>query len=188
MVAYLASRFVTTASLTNRKVWQLVTRHLPLEEPIDLLNVAFENPRKIRVRAELKAIQSHTNNKRRRQVPPNNEQEYSYLVPDRITGLEELGELRALCPGRQWNFVSVYGFFVHLWVADIWTGRNKRIIWSKLYGFNVIFSFPDLCIGFWTLGSITGPINCGVSYASESDSDGPGTMQSWWMAVVLTGI
>jgi hypothetical protein len=29
-----------------------------------------------------------------------------YLVPDRSAGLYELEELRSLCPGRQWNFVS----------------------------------------------------------------------------------
>jgi hypothetical protein len=30
-----------------------------------------------------------------------------YLVPDRKTGLQEVEELRRLCPGRIWNFVSV---------------------------------------------------------------------------------
>ena len=29
-----------------------------------------------------------------------------YAVPDRDTGLEEVEELRKLCPGRVWNFVS----------------------------------------------------------------------------------
>jgi hypothetical protein len=32
-----------------------------------------------------------------------------YLVPDRVAGLSELEELRRLCPGRQWNFVSLHG-------------------------------------------------------------------------------
>lgn len=31
-----------------------------------------------------------------------------YLVPDRSAGLCELEELRRLCPGRQWNFVSLH--------------------------------------------------------------------------------
>ena len=30
----------------------------------------------------------------------------SYNVPDRLTGLQEVEELRRLCPGRTWNFVS----------------------------------------------------------------------------------
>jgi len=29
-----------------------------------------------------------------------------YAVPDRDTGLEEVEELRKLCPERVWNFVS----------------------------------------------------------------------------------
>lgn len=28
-------------------------------------------------------------------------------VPDRLTGKEELSELEELCPGRQWNLVSM---------------------------------------------------------------------------------
>jgi hypothetical protein len=32
----------------------------------------------------------------------------SYRVPDRVTGLQEVEELRQLCPGRVWNFVSCY--------------------------------------------------------------------------------
>ena len=36
------------------------------------------------------------------------DKEYGYLVPDRITGLEEVEELRRLCPERRWNFVREY--------------------------------------------------------------------------------
>jgi hypothetical protein len=32
--------------------------------------------------------------------------EVSYLVPDRVTGLQELEELRRISPGRHWNFVG----------------------------------------------------------------------------------
>lgn len=31
----------------------------------------------------------------------------SYDVPDRLTGLQEVEELRRLCPGRTWNFVGL---------------------------------------------------------------------------------
>lgn len=51
---------------------------LPVNEPIDLLNVAFE-------------MQNQSGEKR-------------FLVPDRITGLECLKELN---PKRKWNFVQV---------------------------------------------------------------------------------
>ena len=33
--------------------------------------------------------------------------EVTYNVPDRGTGLQELEELRRLCPHRKWNFVSL---------------------------------------------------------------------------------
>jgi hypothetical protein len=88
-------------------------RHVPLDEPIDLLNVAFENPRKIQLQVEGnvggfskkkkrerdREIASATNNK----TPSSHNA--PYLVPDRVSGLQEVEELRRLCPGRLWNFV-----------------------------------------------------------------------------------
>lgn len=48
--------------------------------------------------------------------------EVSYLVPDRVTGLQELEELRRICPGRQWNFVGIY--IVVEPTANASTGRS----------------------------------------------------------------
>ena len=79
-------------------------RHIPLDEPIDLLNVAFENPRKIK-------LQKHglpRRNKREKlfsKSEESNEADHMFSVPDRNTGLLELEELRRTCPGRMWNFV-----------------------------------------------------------------------------------
>ncbi|KAF9056380.1 asparagine synthase-domain-containing protein [Panaeolus papilionaceus] len=82
-------------------------RHLPLDEPIDLLNVAFENPRKIRIQQEgniggmsRKHKKAQTAMKPKQDLP-------MYMVPDRVSGLSEVEELQRLCPGRQWNFVEV---------------------------------------------------------------------------------
>ncbi|KAF8587363.1 hypothetical protein K439DRAFT_1407774 [Ramaria rubella] len=87
----------------------LAHRHMPLDEPIDLLNVAFENPRKLRSRNN--SEQSKRNRKKtgHQNGPPlvDMERNNIYDVPDRLSGLEELEELRQLCPGRQWNFVEV---------------------------------------------------------------------------------
>ncbi|KAF9454906.1 hypothetical protein P691DRAFT_799912 [Macrolepiota fuliginosa MF-IS2] len=86
-------------------------RHIPKDEPIDLLNVAFENPRKIKVQIEgnTGALPKHL--KRERKKPQLNghatQYDTSYMVPDRLSGLEELEELRRVCPGRAWNFVEV---------------------------------------------------------------------------------
>ena len=60
---------------------------LPLEEDIDLLNVAFENPR---VHGKLDAGASPYE-----------------LCPDRITGRDSHAELERVCPGRRWRFVEV---------------------------------------------------------------------------------
>ncbi|KAI9512621.1 asparagine synthase-domain-containing protein [Russula earlei] len=91
----------------------LADRHIPPDEPIDLLNVAFENPRKIRIQVDgnvggikkkklksLPDIWSAEGQASGRYGP-------NYLVPDRSAGLSELEELRRLCPGRQWNFVEI---------------------------------------------------------------------------------
>lgn len=64
---------------------------LPISEPIDLLNVAFQNPR----------IHKTTD-----------DDEQSYLAafescPDRITGRASFAELCEVCPGRQWRFVAI---------------------------------------------------------------------------------
>lgn len=60
---------------------------LPLEESIDLLNVAFENPR------------IHSN------LDPG-ASPYE-LCPDRITGRASHSELERVCPNRRWRFIEV---------------------------------------------------------------------------------
>lgn len=61
---------------------------LPPAEPIDLLNVAFENPRTIAARKD--ALSSPYES-----------------CPDRITGRSSFQELRNVCPGRLWRFVAI---------------------------------------------------------------------------------
>ncbi|KAH7920081.1 hypothetical protein BV22DRAFT_1074525 [Leucogyrophana mollusca] len=95
----------------------LAHRHVPINEPIDLLNVAFENPRKIHVQvngntaALPKRIKKQLLRDRDRatgeEACPAESEQTSYMVPDRLTGLTEVEELRRLCPGRTWNFVEV---------------------------------------------------------------------------------
>ncbi|KAI3647530.1 hypothetical protein MP228_007751 [Amoeboaphelidium protococcarum] len=62
-------------------------RTLPSNQSIDLLNVAFENPRFIQ------------NNKL--------DSSQMYQVPDRLTGLSSYAELKQRYPERQWRFVEV---------------------------------------------------------------------------------
>ncbi|KAG8925968.1 hypothetical protein FRC01_009496 [Tulasnella sp. 417] len=86
----------------------LAHKHLPLSEPIDLLNVAFENPRTLRAA-------SKPSGKSKKVRPSSDEAEQespehgrpTYDVPDRLTGREEVEELRRCCPERTWNFVEI---------------------------------------------------------------------------------
>ncbi len=61
---------------------------LPNHEPIDLLNVAFENPR------------IHSS------LVDGSASAYE-LCPDRVTGRASFAELQQACPGRLWRFVAV---------------------------------------------------------------------------------
>lgn len=66
---------------------------LPKDQDIDLLNVAFENPRVIQSAGASQLLQTARS-------------AYS-LCPDRVTGLSSYSEMLALCPGRIWRFVSI---------------------------------------------------------------------------------
>lgn len=70
---------------------RLAHKILPYSEPVDLLNVAFENPRIHR---------PHTDK---------SGSEYSpyELCPDRITGRASYAELCEVCPERAWRFVEI---------------------------------------------------------------------------------
>nr|POE47583.1 asparagine synthetase domain-containing protein c4f6.11c [Quercus suber] len=64
---------------------------LPITQPIDLINVAFENPRVHKT--------ANTSGAGRDDV-------YE-LCPDRITGRTTYGELKQVCPDRDWRFVAI---------------------------------------------------------------------------------
>ncbi|CAG9971595.1 unnamed protein product [Clonostachys byssicola] len=68
---------------------RLASDAVPAEQPIDLLNVAFENPR---VASNLK-LQSV--------------EDLYELCPDRITGRKAFSELVECCPTRTWRFVTI---------------------------------------------------------------------------------
>ena len=77
-------------------------RCVPLEEPIDLINVAFEQ----------KKAKKHTKQgrKQKQREESNNHSEtfdINFEVPDRVTGRNGLGELKCINPQRTWNFVEV---------------------------------------------------------------------------------
>lgn len=79
---------------------RLASELLPESQGIDLINVAFENPR---IAARLPADRSPT--------------AIYEACPDRITGRKSFSELCDVCPGRQWRFVSVSRSSIHQ-IAD----------------------------------------------------------------------
>lgn len=81
---------------------------LPSDQEIDLLNVAFENPRVI------KAAQTGPRLKKGAPTPPpdttqilDNKVSPYELCPDRETGRKAHQELQSVCPGRTWRFIAV---------------------------------------------------------------------------------
>jgi len=66
----------------------LADRVLPKHEPIDLLNVAFEQTKQS-------------------PADENYDTTLKYAVPDRITGVSSYNELKILSPTRQWNFIEI---------------------------------------------------------------------------------
>jgi hypothetical protein len=95
----------------------LTRRYVPLNEPIDLINVGFENPRKMKAEAYTKgdvlnksplALSSAAETLlplAKQAIATPYDATNTYMTPDRETGLEQLDELQRLCPGRLWNFV-----------------------------------------------------------------------------------
>ncbi|NP_001344043.1 asparagine synthetase domain-containing protein 1 [Canis lupus baileyi] len=89
----------------------LADHHVPLDEPIDLLNVAF--------RTKEKTVLTGFNKKRKKQkshceIPSeesskndNDSPDKQFCVPDRVTGRVGLKELQAANPARIWNFVEI---------------------------------------------------------------------------------
>jgi asparagine synthetase B (glutamine-hydrolysing) len=62
---------------------------IPTGQAIDLINVAFENPRIAAQNRNLSAAELYE------------------LCPDRMTGRKSFAELLAVCPNRPWRFVTV---------------------------------------------------------------------------------
>lgn len=77
----------------------LAAKHVPRDEPIDLINVAFENPRAIAA-AWAAAPPGATIDEDQFPADP-------YAVPDRMTAQKSLDDLQRLYPSRTWQLVRV---------------------------------------------------------------------------------
>ncbi|XP_051871748.1 asparagine synthetase domain-containing protein 1 [Pristis pectinata] len=90
----------------------LADRHVPPDEPIDLLNVAFEQrERKMQKISKKKQRQSNTSGASEEETSKNGsggiEESTAFDVPDRITGRSGLKELQIINPSRHWNFIEI---------------------------------------------------------------------------------
>jgi asparagine synthetase B (glutamine-hydrolysing) len=65
---------------------------VPLAQGLDLINVAFENPRQVALRAKQPHLQAS---------------DIYEGCPDRVTGRKAFAELQSACPGRYWRFIAV---------------------------------------------------------------------------------
>jgi len=74
----------------------LAHMYIDSAQPIDLLNVAFENPRVLQARS-----------KKDSNDPNATKSLDTFDVPDRKTGRQSYEELKSLAPTRQWNLVEV---------------------------------------------------------------------------------
>ncbi|XP_037343535.2 asparagine synthetase domain-containing protein 1 [Pungitius pungitius] len=82
----------------------LADRHIPAQQPIDLLNVAFklQLPKK-----QNESAKKHRNKATDLKRDGDPQTLSPFDVPDRITGKAGLKELQDLCPQRRWNFVEI---------------------------------------------------------------------------------
>ena len=84
--------------------FQLFFRSVPLDEPIDLINVAFEQ------KPRSSNAQTKSGKKRKEKQSAKaaaNIETTNFSVPDRLTGTAGLEELRRINPARQWNLIEV---------------------------------------------------------------------------------
>lgn len=152
----------------------LADRHVPPEEPIDLLNVAFMMRAPNQQKAPLKKC-------RRGKIPSsvltgNHSNPGALLtdpfnVPDRITGRSGLEELKALSPTRIWNFVEI-----NVTLEELNQMRQKYIS-QLIYPLNTV---------------LDDSIGCAVWFASRGigmlQSNGEKKPYNSTSKVVLTGI
>ncbi|TGJ81070.1 hypothetical protein E0Z10_g7703 [Xylaria hypoxylon] len=81
-----------SGGLDSTVLARLTHELVPIDQGLDLINVAFENPRRVALEAKqphLRASDTYES------------------CPDRATGRKAFAELKSSCPGRYWRFIAV---------------------------------------------------------------------------------
>ncbi|KAF7721701.1 hypothetical protein EC973_004290 [Apophysomyces ossiformis] len=128
----------------------LADKHLPISEPIDLLNVAFENPRSQQAKQQLQK-----KNKDRSHSSAVQEQCNTYDTPDRLTGRMSVEELRKIAPGRTWNFVEIN-------VPYEEAMKHRQEIIDRMYPLATVMDL-SIAMAFWFAARGKGMIHVGDS-------------------------
>ncbi|WBW72072.1 asparagine synthase [Schizosaccharomyces osmophilus] len=102
---------------------RMIHEILPSSEPVDLINVAFENPRFMDTFATVDDDGCSTS-----VSDPYN------ACPDRQTGLQGWKELMTICPSRVWNFIAVN-------VPYTEASKQKDLVTSLIYPNDSIMDF-----------------------------------------------
>ncbi|XP_006636734.2 asparagine synthetase domain-containing protein 1 [Lepisosteus oculatus] len=155
----------------------LADRHVPLEKPIDLLNVAFQLQ-------EPKKPKGSTRNQKHKHISeavPHLEatrtgcgiskESGCFDVPDRITGRAGVQELQAVSPKRKWNFVEI-----NISKEELQETRQKRIT-HLLYPLDTVLDDSIGCAVWFA--------SRGTGFAAGGKEQQPYTSTA---KVVLTGI
>ncbi len=145
---------------------RLVHDILPASEEIDLLNVAFENPRVVSASRNAKksltanGTASVTNLKAQVETQSNiDDKSTPYaMCPDRITGRRSFEELKQICPGRTWRFVDVN-------IPYSETQQHRSLVISLIHPHNtemdlsIAYAFYFAARGIGVVDDPSAPIN-----------------------------
>jgi asparagine synthetase B (glutamine-hydrolysing) len=96
---------------------------LPSDQQIDLINVAFENPRVVQAAKAIPLKSKKHNKHESNSLTIPQDDDYPSMVPidstellpyescpDRETGRKSFQELQVVCPGRVWRFIAVRSY------------------------------------------------------------------------------
>lgn len=123
----------------------LADKHLPTTEPVDLLNVAFENPRIEKAKTQ---PPKKSKNKKKNKEGETKEKEVieqtvrsTYDTPDRLTGRAGVEELRKIAPDRTWNFVEI-----NVPYSEAMEYRQRII--DRMFPLNTVMDL-SIAMAFW---------------------------------------
>ncbi|KAI0406812.1 asparagine synthase-domain-containing protein [Xylaria palmicola] len=118
---------------------------VPIDQGLDLINVAFENPRQVAIEAKQPHLQAS---------------DVYESCPDRVTGRKAFAELQSSCPGRYWRFIAVNVPFEEA------MAHKKRVV-SLIYPHDTEM---DLSIAFALYFAARGTGDCYVDHVEWQPS------------------